>query len=356
MGARFVLVLVMVLSMAFSEDSSFLKAHDEAPTQSSKADNKAQDSKTLATHHRLFLIYENDSNFNSMVDKYYTAGVRLAYYSKDFYDDTGVGKFLRYVGVLPYFSKQIRLYSFGVFISQEMYAPKDKFSTIPPSTDHPYGGYLYASFLSQNKSKNLLEQIELDLGIVGPAAKAKQVQDFIHKITNNALLAGWDTQLENEFVANLSYRISYRYVPKFLSKHQDYIDFMPQANLSLGNAKTFLQASIIARAGYGLIPFVLPTNINTGFVSTPSYAHTFSLYAFVGAGGRIVGRNMFLQGNLFAPRTELELIRGVGEFIWGVALDYKYFHLAYNVVHRSKEFRTQDGFMTYGVISLGASF
>ncbi len=330
------------------------------------------DTRATNTHskHSLYLIYENDSNFDSRVDKYYTAGSRLAYYSKTFGLDSRANQILRYFGIFSLFHKDENLSSFSVNLSQEIYAPKDRFSPIPPANDHPYGGFLYAQFGAINKSSRFLEQFELSLGMVGKASLAQQTQNLIHKLTNNKLLAGWDTQLKNEFIFNLFCRISYRYA--FSESLARYLDMMPQASFALGNAKIFAQLSLITRFGYNLSPHTLSLNQNSGFASAPiAYTPHISIYGFVGVGGRVVGRNIFLEGNSFAKHrtyrtsdltldsalnSSFDVERVIGEFIWGVALDYKCFHIGYSVIHRSKEFSTQDGFLTYGSIMLGVSF
>ncbi len=82
-----------------------------------------------------------------------------------------------------------------------------------------------------------------------------------------------------------------------------------------------------------------------------------SIYGFIGAGARVVGRNIFLEGNTFYPRHDVDISRIVGDFVWGVALDYRAFHMSYMVFDRSQEFKTQqDGFMNYGSITIGVSF
>ena len=361
------------------------------------------DSRTRAL---LWLDYENDANFNSRVDKYYTAGVSLGFVSKEFVSPSAcapstsntpestsrTARFLRVfsaqglISRLPnhaklkapippqmLVAKQIApdssqdptlcsspaLFSaFGMAITQEMYAPKDRFSPIPKAHDHPYGGALYARFFAFNRSAYVFESLGIDLGLVGKAALAKQTQDFIHDLTNNARLAGWDTQLRNEFIANLSYGISAS-IPQVLRYSAHWLDLMPQFSLALGNARIHAQTSLLLRLGYHLYANNAPYLINSGFITPPSTnSSSFSFYGFAGAGARVVGRNIFLQGNTFAPHFatphSIDVLPIVGEFVWGLALEYRRFFCSYAVVHRSKEFATQDGFVSFAGITLGS--
>ena len=193
----------------------------------------------------LLLDYENDANFDSRVDKYYTAGVRLGFISKE----SSALRFLRFASLQQFFTPSALHTSFGLAIKQEMYAPKDRFSPIPPEDDHPYGGYLGVSVSSFVRSAYMFESLGLDIGLVGKASGAKEVQDFIHDLTNNAHLAGWGTQLRNEFILNAHWGLSAS-IPQILERTAHSLDLMPQFALSLGNARIHSQASLLARFGY----------------------------------------------------------------------------------------------------------
>lgn len=300
----------------------------------------------------LLLDYENDANFDSRVDKYYTAGVRLGFISKE----SSALRFLRFASLQQFFTPSALHTSFGLAIKQEMYAPKDRFSPIPPEDDHPYGGYLGVSVSSFVRSAYMFESLGLDIGLVGKASGAKEVQDFIHDLTNNAHLAGWGTQLRNEFILNVHWGLSAS-IPQILERTAHSLDLMPQFALSLGNARIHSQASLLARFGYALSPNTAPMYLNSGFVGAPYAGSGFSIYGFVGAGARVVGRNIFLQGSTFAPHFasshSISINPFMLEFVWGVAVQYKRFEIVYSAVHRSKEFATQDGFHNFGLISLG---
>lgn len=400
-------------SADFSTDS----ATQADSAQSAKID-KAQNpqsprASTARQKHFLILDYENDSNFDSTIDKYYTAGTSLWFVSKEYEADSAMARFLRALSLRPIFTPILQRSaaepntqntpntldanqnqptqnpsaqnppadtaksratldttamppnsllphsSFAITIAQEMYAPKDRFSAIPPPDDYPYSGYLYARFLAQHRYTNALEQLSIELGLVGKSALGKQAQNLIHDLTNNARLAGWDTQLRNEFVANLYYGLSYS-VPTIYKKSAHFVDLTPQLSLALGNARIHAQTSIVLRFGYNLSKNAMPLTINTGFVRSMGHQYGFSIYGFVGAGARFVGRNMFVQGNTFAPHYatphNLALQRVVGEFAWGLGMEYKRFVINYSVVHRTREFATQDALHTYGSVMLGVGF
>lgn len=342
------LLCILCICLLHNVDSTTTPSDSPSSAQAPKA---APPTLQMRTHALLWLDYENDANFDSRVDKYYTAGVRLGFISKE----SSALKFLRFASLQQFFTPSAAT-SFGLAIKQEMYAPKDRFSPIPPADDHPYGGYVGATFSSLTRSAYIFENLSIDLGLVGKASGAKEVQDLIHDLTNNAHLAGWGTQLRNEFILNAHWGISAS-IPQILEATAHSLDLMPQFSLNLGNARIHAQASLLMRFGYALSPNTAPMLINSGFVGAPSPSRSFCLYGFVGAGVRAVGRNIFLQGNTFAPHFAVEktivIMPFMAEFIWGGVLEYRRFMLTLSVVHRSKEFATQDGFHNFGLISLG---
>lgn len=349
--------------------------------------------------HNLSLIYENDANVDSLVDKYYTAGVSFFYHSKEFsledinYKNTESSTLhsmpdleqakllessnnykttpeyktalvLSKLGIIPYINNNSRFYSFQIRLNTEIYTPKQREELQIPG-DHPYAGALYASFLAQNRSKNLLEQTQLDLGLIGKHAFAKELQNGIHKITNNPIFKGWDTQLKDEPIVNLSYKLAYRLAPEKIAR---FFDLYPQINLALGNLNIYAQTSLFMRVGYNLAPFETPLKLKSGFITSAFFKSLdsrktplesislkpFRIFGFAGLGARFVGRNMILQGNSFAPRNDVNIERIVGEFIYGASLIYKRFNVSYSITHKTKEFYKADSaFSFYGAISLG---
>src|SRR3546814_15174227 len=91
-----------------------------------------------------------------------------------------------------------------------MYTPDDVALRNPPLDDRPYAGWLYGSVGLIAETGRRLDQLELTLGVVGPASLAEQTQKLIHEITDSQEPRGWDTQLENEPGGVLHYTRSRR--------------------------------------------------------------------------------------------------------------------------------------------------
>src|SRR5690606_25591645 len=73
-----------------------------------------------------------------------------------------------------------------------------------------WAGFLYVSAGLNSTTRNHVDDVELTLGVVGPAALGEQTQKFVHKnITDSPRPMGWDNQLNNEPALMLSWERSW---------------------------------------------------------------------------------------------------------------------------------------------------
>ena len=123
--------------------------------------------------------------------------------------------------------------------------------------DRPFAAYLYVgatlNFLYKNES-NL--KLGAQIGVVGPDAFGKQVQDFVHDNFGFYHPNGWEYQIKNNFVINLSAEYN-----KLLARNS-WIDILLSGYVNLGNGL----------AGAGVGPLVRLGSFNQLFnsVSTQS--------------------------------------------------------------------------------------
>jgi lipid A 3-O-deacylase len=138
---------------------------------------------------------DNDSYLLQGSDRYYTDGIFVFFNHALHVNDNS--------------SLQNKVLGFE--IGQKIYNPQsgsiadnngvDQKSLI----DRPFAGFLYAS-----SSLNLLYKNESNLklgaqvGIIGPGAYGKQVQDFVHDNFGFYHPSGWEYQIDNNAVVNLS--------------------------------------------------------------------------------------------------------------------------------------------------------
>lgn len=299
--------------------------------------------------HYIGLISQNDAYFDSVIDRYYTAGQGILYSSPE-----GEYGLLDKIGFIKGNT------SFSIALNQSIYTPVDKFALAPKIGDHPYAGYLNLGFALHHRTQNTLESIGVRLGVSGKYAYGKEAQNGIHSIMGLRLSNGWDTQVGDEIILNLSYELAYRY---FLLESEYFdIDVIPSLELAFGNANTFAKLGGMLRMGYNTKTTFLPQGIageNWGFSSGRVYGDGLGIYGFVGMYGSYVGHNLFIEGNVFGKSpypisTELEHF--VGSVVGGFSIVSGIMSFTYQVIYTSKEFKAQDGAHGVGSFAFSCSF
>lgn len=310
---------------------------------------------------RINILEENDSlYFNS--DKHYTQGLRLS----DLFPDLGAqsgwnGPFDFLGSIAPVFAKDgteipdARRYS--LFLGQSIFTPKNLTLRNPSTHDRPYGGWLYAgTSLLQESDRKMLENFELDLGVVGPGALGKQVQNDFHQFIGINQAKGWAHQIQNEPGITLNYGRLWRL--SLIGDGDNGIDFVPQAGATVGNVFTYGEAGGLLRIGRNLHADYGPARIRpalsgTDYFDADQLDGNLGSYFFLGAEGRVVGRNIFLDGNSFRQSPDIAKKTYVGDLQTGFSMFWSSTIRAdFSVVRRTEEFigqRTPDEIGTAAV-------
>lgn len=316
--------------------------------------------------HQLLIISENDAYAHPYIDRHYTAGTSIIYTSREYdllnaenNDKTPpkVMNFMKYISLFP--KDIVTSWTFG--INSEIYTPDDK-DVSKISTEHPYAGILYLSSGIMHRRHNTLERIKIDIGLTGPYSFAEDFQNGIHSTvntSNNTIFDGWNTQIKGEFVFNLHYEMIYRL--RMLETKYFSIHALPAVHVALGNGSTYLDLSSRIKFGYNLDTDFGTSKVNYGSSSWEIYSDKFTFYGFIGAGLRVVGRNIYIQGNTWEDHRH-NLIPFVYYGEAGIALAYKHIKLSYTFTYKSEEFKEQlyrGGVLNgdiFGNISLSFAF
>jgi hypothetical protein len=307
----------------------------------------------------LSFVYENDVFYDT--DREYTNGVRLAWV-------TGPGETpdwaLTAARWLPFFpdsagnTVKIRTtYAVG----QNMYTPGDITVADPAPGERPYAGWLYGSIgliVEWGEELNRLDQLDLSVGVVGPASLAEQTQRFVHKyVTNSPDPKGWDTQLRNEPGVVLTYQRSWR---RFVAGNVEGIGFdvVPHLGAALGNVYTYANAGLTLRVGADLPRDYGPPRIQPSLPGAGFFQRHDGLgwYLFAGVEGRAVARNIFLDGNTFRDSRSVDREPLVGDLQYGFAITWRNARLSYTHVVRTREYAGENGDDDFGALSLSVRF
>jgi len=245
-------------------------------------------------------------------------------------------------------------------LGQNIYTPEDISAFVPDPDDRPYAGFLYGSIGIVADSGERLDTLALDIGIVGPAAQGERAQTYVHDLIGAQEPNGWDFQLGNEPGFRLVYERKYRFLYDFepgLFGLQ--VDAAPHASLALGNVETSAAAGLTVRIGDRLEDNYGPPRVRPAVAGPGFFESTQGLgwYLFAGAEGRVVGYDMFVQGNLLTDgRTGVDAERLVMDAQVGIALQYRGVELSYTHVFRSPQFEAQESFNTFGSVNLRFRF
>lgn len=308
----------------------------------------------IRSEKRKFLTFslENDS-LGSGNDSDYTNGTRITYF------DAGapVPQIVHGIaGQIPTFEIN-QTTSVFYTLGQNLYTPSDITVREDVPTERPWAAWLYMSAGLTTVTGNHVDEVELTAGVIGPAAAGEPVQRVVHEILGVSTPKGWGNQLDNEPGLMVSWN---RRWPGALETHVGpfYAAIEPNAGVTLGNVYTYANTGatlVIGPYNQGIQdspPRVRPAMPGTGYFATPD--DEFSWYLFAGLDGRVIARNIFLDGNTFkddSPSIDKENF--VGDASAGLALTWDDIRVSYSMTYRTQEYEGQPDNTLFGGVSIG---
>jgi lipid A 3-O-deacylase len=247
---------------------------------------------------------------------------------------------------------------YNLMLGQNIYTPEDGGLINPDPRDRPYAGWLYGGVgLMQDAHGEEFEELALRLGVVGPGSMASETQTKFHLLINVATFRGWHAQLHDEPAGDLFYAKKWRFWQPLDSDRDLGWDVIPEAGARVGNVYDYVAGGGMVRIGRNLrVDYGPPhVDLNTGSdYINPDRADVqgVGFYAFLGAEGRAVARNIFLDGNSFKTSPSVEKLPLVGDLESGIAGTWGHFRLAYTYIYRSEEFAHQHAPDHYGSLNL----
>jgi len=295
------------------------------------------------------LVLDIENDWFAGTDRHYTSGLRLTRVRPA---DAGPPWLLELAESLPMYSDEARL-GITTAIGQNVYTPVNPKALPPDPQDRPYAGWLYGTAGLDMLSERYLDRLHLTLGVVGPASLADRTQRAIHAVTGPEWPRGWDYQLGNEATLMLSYERQWRALEQGIGQGGWETDLTPHAGFSIGTPFSFINGGFMIRVGKDLPmdygpPRIQPGLTGSGLFESRPGRHS---YGFVGIDLRLVGLDLFLDGNTWRDSPGVHRERQVGDLYLGLALGFEHLRVSYTHVLRSQEFRTQDGRQSFGALS-----
>lgn len=300
-----------------------------------------------------YFVTENDLFGKDNTDKHYSNGLRLGWLSAD----SGGPEFLWDLGYyMPLIDTNARR-RMGFVLGHNLYTPQNKQRTDRIFDDRPYGAFLYTGLAFQSQSDTQLNTVELDLGVVGPSAMGRVVQNNWHGLIGVDEAKGWDNQIEDEPGVALVFERKWRYIAETAGGFG--VDVVPHVSGSLGNVFTYGGAGVTFRIGDDLSVDFGPPRIRPALPGSASFdkpLDRLAWYLFAGAEARAVAHDIFLDGNTFDSKQSIGRRPFVADVQAGLAIVFRQTRISYTQVWRTKEFDGQKSGDYFGSISISSKF
>lgn len=291
---------------------------------SENADIVASAAGTPLAARRAFSVLDDNDFFGFWSDKYYTNHTRFA---------LTLG-----ADTLPDGISRQWFFSFG----QEIYTPKDRPATVPDPRDHPYAGYLYASSGTALHDENFAIFQEIQLGVTGDWAFAGDVQREYHRLINEVIPAGWDTQIHNRVVGQAIGEVRRRVaLSGECGSGRGGVDLILHGFGGLGNLRGVFTAGTELRAGWNLPKDfgVMSLRQSSSAILDPQV--DASVYGFFDLSADAVLWDKTLTGNN-GDGSDIYAYPLAAQLSVGVCAVYDCFALSLFQTFRTKDFSSQD--------------
>ncbi|MDB4902966.1 MAG: hypothetical protein JWQ63_2247 [Mucilaginibacter sp.] len=246
---------------------------------------------------------DNDSYLLQGSDRYYTDGIFLY--------------FRHALKVKASDSARLRNKVLGFEMGQKIFNPQSgsiyyNGADQPRLIDRPFAAYLYIgstlNFLYKNES-NL--KIGAQIGVIGPDAFGRQIQNYVHDNFGFYHPSGWQYQINNEFELNLSAEYN-----RFIIRGS-WIDLSLASYANLGNGFTGEGAGPMVRLGsFNQLFNSVSTQSTTIANDVTNPLHKHELFFYYKPQVNYVAYDATIQGGLFDNHSGLEITRNKEPFIF----------------------------------------
>lgn len=240
-----------------------------------------------------------------------------------------------------------------------MFTPTERKRRGLIASDRPYAGALMFSLGYSARTGDVLRTSQLRVGVVGPSAKAGEVQNALHRVIGADSSLGWDNQLHDEPVIQLIHERRERLRSSSSSQAWQW-DAIGAVGGSIGNFATAAHAGMELRLGtelsddFGMAP-LRPAGENTTAFRTLADGMWRS-HLFLSLDARWVMRDITLDGNTFRNSHSVDKRPFVADIGYGIAADRGRWRIAFARYHRTREFAGQRQRPVFGSVTFTRGF
>lgn len=304
-------------------------------------------------------VFEND--LFSGQDRGYTNGAILTIFGGwqevQAVEVAAQDRFTTWIDSLCRLDDPTRLRRRPLSFGQVMVTPEDLDRKEVVVNDLPYAGLLFGRVDYEYQTADQGEKFGLLLGVVGPSARAGEVQRIVHEIVSSDEPQGWDNQLHDEPAINIDYERMWKLYQAADGAYA--VDLSGYLGLGLGNVRTEVGGGLIGRWGLNLS--ALPNAVYKGGISSvPDIGNdrrrAWSFFITAGMEVTYLAYSVFLDGNLWEESHSVTRVPEQAAAFAGFGLASRRFRLNMVMVRTTKIYTEQKGHGGYGSLTLGWIF
>ena len=281
------------------------------------------------------IITDNDLYTSEHRDKYYTSGIFLSY---------------KYASKKSKNSEIKRIYEYK--IGHEMYTPQKAIVRTIEEHDRPFAAYLFGEYGITRVFKDQFFSTNYQFGIIGPSARGKEIQDFIHDLYGFIKAEGWKYQIQSAI--GLNARLTY--AKTLYRAPSNVLDITWLNKGSIGTIYTNVASGFYTRIGFKTLAPIHNTIAFDTHLNHTSAKRGIESFLFINPMFRLAMYDATIQGSFLNTSSEVtkELIPLVFHLQTGLLFTANRFNFGY-IYHfttsKSKGLVFDDG-NTYGTIAL----
>ena len=203
-------------------------------------------------------------------------------------------------------------------LGQIMVTPDDITIENPPINELPYSGSLLFNYTFITMAEGHADSVGTTIGVVGPSSRAEQTQKWFHDLIGVDEPRGWDTQLDDEIVIQLTRGRLWR----TWGAADDRMDLLALGEAGFGNLSSFVAGGMLFRFGSGLSStFATPLLISSR--SANPAAIEGGWYLFAGVRFEYVFNLIYTDGNTYRDSRSIEYDHSQVGITAGLAYSWK---------------------------------
>jgi len=301
---------------------------------------QAEESKWFAVTLDNDLLVGNDNG--------YTNGIYFSWFEAGYKSEDHVPHWLTTPLSWSLDMKNIKTSLQAYSIGQTMVTPQDITIADPPLNEIPYSGALLYTYTYIAIEESHADSVATTIGIVGPSSGAEASQKWVHDLIGSEEPLGWDTQIKDELVFQLSRARLWR----TWNSSDDSKDLLVLGEAGLGNLSSFVASAMLIRYGSNLNrTFATPLLINNR--STNPVAIEGAWYLYAGARFEYVFNQIFTDGNTFRDSRWIDYDQSQIGLTAGMAYSWENVSITFALYESNISDNTVRDLTRFGALTIG---